>query len=383
MTRPMETVQRCARCVMSTGDPTVTIMPDGRCNYCHEYDLVMLPKWQPNETGARILERQLEELREATRDDEFQIALGLSGGIDSSYLAMKVKEWDLRVLAVHVDAGWDTPEALTNIEHLSENCGFHHIVVTPTWETIRRLQLAFFRSGVVNQDIPQDHAFFTGLYRTANKYRVRHVLSGSNIATEGVQSTSWGEDAMDSWFIRDIARRDGMYRFPGYPLIGFAEYNLINPKVRRMRVLAPLNLMPYSRRGAIAELAESVGFVDYGGKHAESYFTRFLQQHYMPTRFHIDKREGHLSSRVLSGELTRQEALQELSEPLYKDDMFRDDIRIISERLMISEDELLGFAQMDPHPTRRFLSQTGTKTVIRSVLHRLPGRRPIEPGVYR
>lgn len=325
-----------------------------------------------------MLQAQLTSLKEATKNDRYQIVLGLSGGIDSSYLALRAHEWDLRVLAVHVDAGWDTPEALANINLVIESCGFDYQVVTPNWETIRQLQLASFRSGLRNQDIPQDHAFFSGLYGIAHDNHVRNVLSGWNVATESIISKAWGEPAMDSWLVRDLARRHKIQLRDNYPLVGAYEYFVQNPYVRRMKVLTPLNLMPYSTLMALRYLSDEIGFTDYGSKHSESYLTRYIQSYYMPKRLGIDKRQAHLSSRVLSGEITRTEAIEALSLPPYDPQLFESDKAIIAERLEISLDELESFSSMGPNPTESIFTQAPLRRIIKSLqtkMEAVSGRR--------
>lgn len=372
------TVAVCTRCVMATSDPTVVIGQDGQCNYCTEFDELWLPRWQPDEIGEAILRQQLNLLRRSTASDRYQAVLGVSGGIDSSYLALKAAEWGLRVLAVHVDAGWDTPEALENVDSLISYCGFDYEVVTPRWETIRQLHLAFLRSGIANQDIPQDHAFFTGLYETAHKYRVRTVLSGFNISTEAIASKAWEEPAMDSWLIRHVAWRDGMRHLEEYPLTGLIDYYVRNPYIRKMTVLSPLNYQPYRIDDALAVLKSKTGFIDYGVKHSESFFTRFYQGRYMPERFGIDPRRAHLSNLIHSGEITRALALQKLEEPTYAPALREADTERVAGRLEISRAELESYVAMDPELKGRIISQALIRRPLKRLqvgVERLRGRR--------
>lgn len=350
---------------MDTSDPTVIIDESGQCNYCTEFDEIWLPRWHPDAIGEARLEEELERLRNSTKNNLYQVVLGISGGIDSSYLALKAKEWDLRVLAVHVDAGWDTPEALDNIRLLLAHCNFDYRVITPNWETIRKLQLAFLRSGIANQDIPQDHAFFTALYNIAQINGITHVLSGFNVASEAVSSRAWEESGIDSWLVRDVARKTGLHQLDGYPLTGLFEYYITNPIVRKMKVLSPLNFMPYSTSRALNELVTTLEFRDYGPKHSESYFTRFYQGRYMPERFGIDSRNANLSNRINSGEIDRQSALNTLSTPAYEADLLEADTAIVAEKLQISVDELEAYIQMPPGYTRRFASQASIRRALK------------------
>ncbi|MHB1140014.1 MAG: N-acetyl sugar amidotransferase, partial [Microthrixaceae bacterium] len=299
----------CTRCVMDTSDPDITFDAAGMCSHCQEFDEVTVHQWFPGPGGEQRLEKILEDVRAAGNGHEYDVVLGLSGGVDSSILALRAKDWDLRVLAVHIDAGWNTELAVNNIERILEHCEFDLHTIVLDWEDVRELQLSFLRSGLSNQDVPQDHAFFAGLYKDAAKRKIRYVLSGGNIATESVFPKNWHGSAMDLRTLKDVHRRYGTKKLKDYPTIGFLEYYLVNPYIRRVKVLRPLNYMPYDRVAAIAELEERIGFKDYGRKHGESQFTRFFQNYYLPHRYGYDKRRPHLSSMILSGQLTREAAL--------------------------------------------------------------------------
>jgi N-acetyl sugar amidotransferase len=324
---------------MDTTDSGITFDADGVCNHCREFDVYAASVWRPDERGERALADMVAAMKKAGEGKEYDCILGLSGGADSSYLALKMSQFGLRMLAVHVDAGWNSETAVHNIERLIEHCGLDLHTVVVNWDDMRDLQLAYFRSGIANQDVPQDHVFFSNLYHEAAKYRIKHVLSGGNIATEGIFPNTWHGDASDAWNLKAINRQFGSRKLTDYRTAGFLKRYVLYPYWYRMRVVRPLNLMPYERDAAIDELQRVVGYKPYGRKHGESHFTRFFQNHYLPTRFGYDKRRPHLASLIASRQMTRDEALAELDRPLYSADELQRDKEYVAKKLAISVDE--------------------------------------------
>lgn len=231
-------------------------------------------------------------------------------------LALRAHEWRLRPLVVHLDVGWNSEIAVQNVQGLVEACGYELHTQIIDWDVVRRLQLAYLRSGVSNQDVPQDHAFQAALYRCARENRVSCVLRGNSFATECV-AVNWHGPALDARNLRAIFAAHGEGTLDGFPLITFTEYYVTMPIVHRLRTVAPLDCVPYSREEAIAELSAKVGWRTYGRKHGESLWTRFFQNHYLPTRLGMDKRRPHYSGQIISGQLSRDEALRLMEEPLY------------------------------------------------------------------
>lgn len=330
--------QVCTFCVMDTSDPDIRFDEAGRCNHCRDFDGLRGTVWAPNDEGARRLSTIIEKVKAQGRRSEFDSILGLSGGIDSSYVALKAHEWGLRPLVVHVDAGWNSELAVQNIERIVKHCGYELHTHVVNWEDMRELQLSYLRAAVANQDVPQDHAFFAGLYHFATDAKVRYVLTGYNVATEGIFPSSWQGAAMDAKNLKAIQRTYGTQPLSDYPLISFSQYYFWYPIVKRMTPLQPLNLMPYSKEHAVAEL-EQIGWRAYPRKHGESIFTKFFQNHYLPTKFGYDKRRPHLSSLIASGSIGRERALELLDEPLYDDDELRRDRQYLCRKLRVSEAE--------------------------------------------
>ncbi|MEH8254250.1 N-acetyl sugar amidotransferase [Aeromonas veronii] len=334
------TYQMCTRCVMDTTDPQITFDEQGVCNHCHEFDNVTSKRWFPNEDGKRQLEQIFSKIKKERKNFEYDCILGLSGGLDSSYLALVMKEYAMRPLVVHVDAGWNSELAVYNIEKIVKYCGYDLHTHVMNWPEVRDLQLAYLKAGVANQDVVQDHAFFASLYHFAVDNKIDYVISGGNLATECVFPQSWHHAAMDAINLKAIHNKFGKLPLKDYKTISFLQYYLYYPFIKKMKSVRPLNYMPYTKKIALAELQEKVGYKPYGRKHGESRFTKFFQNHYLPTKFNMDKRKPHLSSMVLSGLMSREQALEELSKPLYDENELREDKHYIAKKLGITVEQL-------------------------------------------
>lgn len=327
----------CSYCVMDTSDPEIQFDSDGRCNHCREF----VALWEtrlPDEEGKRQLLAKVSQIQREGRGREYDCVIGLSGGVDSSYLAVKAVEWGLRPLVVHVDAGWNSELAVSNIETVVNHCGYELYTHVVDWQDMRELQLSYLRSGVANQDVPQDHAFFAGLYHFARKEKIKYVLSGGNIATEGIFPKAWLGPSMDAKNLLDIHRKFGNGKLYSYRTVSFAQAYFWYPLVLGIAPFSPLNYMDYVKDEAVKEL-ECIGWRRYPRKHGESAFTKFFQNYYLPTRFGYDKRRPHLSSLVAAGQMTREEALVHLAEPLYLADELKQDTEYFCRKLRISDAE--------------------------------------------
>lgn len=335
--------QVCTRCVMDTTDPEIIFDDHGVCNHCHEFDEVTSKRWFPDNEGEKRLATIVENIKAAGAGQEYDCIIGLSGGVDSSYLAVMIKDYGLRPLVVHVDAGWNSELAVYNIEQVVKYCGFDLHTHVMDWEEIRDLQLSYLKAGVANQDVAQDHAFFASLYHFAVKNKIKYVISGGNIATEGVFPSAWHHAAMDAVNLHAIHKKFGQKKLRHYKTISVYQYYLYYPFIYKMKTIRPLNFMDYDKQAALDFLKEEVGYKEYGRKHGESVFTKFFQNHYLPVKFGYDKRRMHFSSMILSGQMSREEALIELNNPLYDDRELKDDLAYIAKKLRISATELESF----------------------------------------
>ncbi|MCX7827730.1 MAG: N-acetyl sugar amidotransferase [Thermanaerothrix sp.] len=344
--------QVCKRCIMDTTDPEIVFDDNGYCNHCNNFfKNIKNIKWIPNHQGMQELNKIIDRIKSDCKNKQYDGIIGLSGGVDSSYLLCKLREWGLNPLAVHVDAGWNSELAVKNIELLCKNLGVDLDTIVINWDAMRRVQVAFLKSGIPNQDIPQDHAFFASLYHYAVKHRLLYVFSGSNYATESILPKAWGYDAMDSKYLKAIVQRFGDGNLSGFPLISFYQLHFYYPYIIGMKIIRPLNYIPYKKKDAIAEL-QKYGWSYYGAKHWESRFTKFFQGYYLPTRYGYDKRKAHLSSLIVSGEITREEALVEISKPPYPVEDVERDIEYLTKKLKISraEFEEMLYLPKDIHP---------------------------------
>lgn len=332
--------QQCSKCVMDTSDPLITFDDDGVCNHCSHFAAVTAQQWKPGADGEAYLHQYFEQAKRKTHKKEYDCIIGLSGGADSSYLALKVKEFGLRPLVVHIDAGWNSELAVSNIEKIVRYCDFELYTHVMDWEDMRRLQVALLRSGIPNQDMPQDHAFFANMYHFAVKNDIQLVLSGGNIATESVFPDAWHGSAMDAINLKAIYRRHGDGPLNRYRTVSFFDYYFWYPFIRRLTPFRPLDYMEYNKAAAMEELAEKTGWRPYDRKHGESVFTSFFQNYFLPERFGYDKRRPHLSSLIMSGQLSRGEAIQALAKPLYEPDELAEDKNYICKKLGISVDEM-------------------------------------------
>lgn len=379
MLAPDQPVRRCRFCIMDESEPGLAFDATGRCQLCVEMERSHGRTWFTDDAGASQLEQLLGSIARAGKGKEFDSILGLSGGLDSSYLALRVKEWGLRPLVVHVDGGWNSELAVANIQGIVDYCDWELHTTVINWEEMRDLQLAYLRAGVANQEVPQDHAFFAGLYEFATSSGIRHVLSGSNTATEGIYAGDWHWPAMDGVNLRAIHEAYGEGPLRDYPVVSPAKYMITYPFLRRMTPVRPLNLIPYDPDKAALELEEKVGWKSYPRKHGESFFTKFNHNYYLPARWGYDKRMLHLSSRIVSGQVTRAAALAEMStEPLYDSVELQHDTEYFKRKMRISDDEYQELLDAPLRSATEFKSWTRMRSLLKTTqdrIQRVTGRR--------
>jgi N-acetyl sugar amidotransferase len=336
--------QICTQCVMDSTDSGISFDEHGICSHCLKFETETRHRWFPNEEGQTRLRQMIDQIRARGRGKEYDCILGLSGGIDSSYMALKIKDWGLRPLVVHVDAGWNSELAVGNIEKIVKHCNYDLHTHVVDWEDMRDLQLSYLRSGISNQDVPQDHIFFSSLYHFAIANDIQYILSGGNIATEGIMADNWHEgSAMDSINLKAIHQRFGEKKLRSYKTISFGEYYVYYPLIKKMRTFRPLNFIPYNKKMAVNELRAAISWQDYGRKHGESLFTKVFQNDYLVRKYGYDKRKPHLSSLIVSGQMTRDEALKELARPLYDPEEREIDLDYFCKKLRISRADYEAF----------------------------------------
>jgi len=333
---------------MDTTDSAIVFNEHGVCDHCRDFYQNVEPNWHTDKRGRAQLAAIVGQVRAAGKGQDFDCILGLSGGLDSSYmLHLLVKEFGLRPLVFHVDGGWNSDLAVNNIQMLVEKLGLDLYTEVIDWEDMRDFQLAFFKSGISQIDIPQDHAFVATLYKFANKYGVKHIMNGGNISTECVRNPlEWLYYGTDMWLINDIRKQFCTRPLGNYPFSSVLFHKFYLRYIKRVQVVRPLNYMPYSKELAIATLRDEYGWRAYPQKHFESRFTKFFEGYWLPTRFGYDTRKVQYSSLILTGQMTRDEALAKLQVPAYDPNTIDDEFGYIAKKLGISVGELRQYHTM-------------------------------------
>lgn len=328
---------------MDTSDPSITFDEKGVCDYCNNFKSEISPNWNTNAQGAAELAVLAEKIKIEGKGKDFDCIIGLSGGLDSSYAVYVAKEkMGLRPLLFHVDAGWNTDQAVGNIEKLVDGLSLDLYTEVINWQEMKDLQVAFLRSQIADQDLPQDGAFFSGLYKFARQHRIKYVLTGANYSTECCREPEeWGGyPGIDKTLFKDIHRRFGQRKLETFPLVDIFVYKVFYQKVLGMQIVKPLNLVPYIKKDAEAELERRFGWKSFKHKHHESRFTRFYEDYWMPRKFGYHKRRAHFSSLILTGQMTREEALDRLSRPELDENFLKQEFEYVANKLDLTVQEL-------------------------------------------
>ena len=344
----------CTRCVMDTSDPEIEFDENGVCNHCKRAETLLGSRLEEYKTGQYALERLVPRIKAAGEGKEDDCVLGVSGGADSTYAAYIAKELGLRPLAVHFDNGWNSELAVKNIENTLKKLGIELYTHVVDWHEFRDLQLSFLKASVPDAEIPTDHAIWALLYQTAARFGVRYVISGTNITTESILPRSWTYYVTDWRYIKGLHRRFGtrsIKSYPRAPLSKFMQYVLL----RRIKTVSILNAVEYDKAEAVKVLEKELGWRNYGGKHHESIYTRFFQSYILPRKFGIDKRKAHLSSLIMSGQITREDALRELAHPIEAEERTTEDKEYVVKKLGLTEAE---FDALMDAPVRSYRDYT-------------------------
>lgn len=335
--------QICTKTIMDTSDPNITFNNLGESDYYTNYIDTILPNWNTNERGHEELMKIAQKIKKDGKNRDFDCIIGLSGGLDSSYVAYIVKEvMGLRPLLFHVDAGWNTDKAVSNIEKLCNGLKLDLYTDVINWEEMKDLQIAFLKSQIADQDLPQDYAFFSGLYKFARKNKIKYVLTGSNFSTECCREPEeWGGfPGIDTMLVKDIHSKFGKRTLKTFPLVDILTYKLYYKYIIGMQVFKPLNLVPFIKSDAEKLLIDKFGWEPFQHKHHESRFTRFYEDYWLPRKFGYQKRRAHFSSLILTGQMTRQQALSRVSKSELSDDFLEKEFEYVAEKLDLKVSEL-------------------------------------------
>lgn len=338
--------QICSNCVMDTTDSKIVFDEKGVCDFCNDYYENILPSWKQGAEGERELQEIAKKIRLAGKGKKYDCIIGMSGGVDSSYLCYVAKEiMHLRPLIYCVDTGWNLKVADENIKRIVETLNLDMYTEVVDWDEMKDLQLAFFKSQVPYQDLPQDHAIFAGLYNYAVKNNIKYVLTGANNATECIRPPVEWVYQNDIVLINDIHKKFGERPLKTFPKCGLLKSRLYYAYFKGMKRVAPLNYIEYDKEKVKRFLQDRFGWIAYENKHYENVFTRFYEGFYLPKKFGYDKRRVYFSNEVLAGTMTREEALEELAKDPYSYEQMMEDKAFIAEKLGISVAEFDGLIE--------------------------------------
>jgi N-acetyl sugar amidotransferase len=326
----------CTRCLMDTSDPEIVFDEQGVCNHCHDYDRLVAQKVLEGEAGQKYLENLVEKMKQDGHNKPYDCIIGVSGGVDSTYVAYLVKKMGLRPLAVHMDNGWDSELAVKNIEETLKRLGIDLYTEVLDWEEFKDIQVAMLKASTPDSEVPSDHAISAVLGNMADKLKVRYIISGANVRTETHLPRAWSYGHFDWKYIRSVHRQFGSRPLKSFPHIGFFTYYRRLLTHHRIDIL---NYIDYNKNEAMQILQNELGWRYYGGKHYESIYTRFYQGYILPSKFGFDKRRSHLSSLICSGEITREAALEELDKPTYAPAMQEEDREYVVKKLGLTDEQ--------------------------------------------
>ena len=335
--------QICTKTIMDTSDPNIIFNEQGESDYYVNYIKNILPNWHTDQKGSDELMKFAEQIKKEGKAKDFDCIIGLSGGLDSSYAAYVAKEiMGLRPLIFHVDAGWNTQQAVSNIEKIVNGLNLDLYTEVINWEEMKDLQVAFLKSQIADQDLPQDAAFFSGLYKFARKYKIKTILTGGNYSTECCREPQeWGGyPGIDTSLFNDIHKKFGKIKLKSFPLVDVLVYKLYYRYIYGMKVIKPLNYLPYIKKDAEYTLTLKYGWEPFQHKHHESRFTRFYEDFWLPKKFGYEKRRAHFSSLILTGQMTRDEALERISKPEMNDHFLKQEFEFVANKLDLTVAEL-------------------------------------------
>lgn len=335
--------QICTKTIFDTTDSNITFDKNGVSDYFHNFKNIIEPNWHTDERGHKKLMDISKKIKREGKGKDFDCIIGLSGGLDSSYVAyIAVEVMGLKPLLYHVDAGWNTDKAVSNIEKIVNGLDMDLYTDVINWEEMKDLQLSFLKSQIPDQDLPQDYAFFSSLYKFAKKNKIKYVLTGGNFSTECCREPKeWGAfPGIDKMLVKDIHKKFGKKKLKTFPLIDILVYKIYYQYILGMKIFKPLNFVPFIKKDAEILLKEKFDWESFPHKHHESRFTRFFEDFWLPRKFGFDRRKAHFSSLILTGQMTREEALNRISKPELSEEFLKQEFKYIAEKLDITVNQL-------------------------------------------
>lgn len=348
-------------------DSSIEYDEDGICNHCHTYSEAVKNRSVYLKEGLPGLEKIVSEIKKKGENKPYDCIIGLSGGVDSTYVAWVARKYGLRPLAVHVDNGWNSSLAVTNIQNVLQKLNIDLYTYVINWEEFKDLQLAYLKAGVVDIEALTDHAIISVLFKTAKENNIHYVLSGESVETEGVLPSSWVHNKSDHANILDIHKKFGKIPINSYPILNHWKH-LVQSFFFKIKYIPILDYIQYDKESAKSVIIKELSWKDYGGKHYESIFTRFYQSYILPTKFGIDKRKSHYSTLINAGQMTREEALELLKLPTDSIERIKDDKKFVVKKFGITEDEFDKIMLEQPVEHNKYDSIVNTYKILKELL---------------
>lgn len=332
-------IQICSKCVMDSTALEIQFDESGVCNFCKHYDDVLVNDLFSDKNGEEKLDSLIKEIKTKGKNRQYDCLIGLSGGVDSSYVAYLVKKkYGLRALAIHLDNGWNTELAVSNVENIVKKLDIDLQTHVLDWKEFKDIQRSFLKSSISNIEIPTDHAIWAILIKTAGKLGIPYIIAGNNVVTESIMPESWLYGSKDSRLIKSIHNKYGNVKMKSYPSLSTIDYiNFL--LIKGIRWVPILNYVPYVKSDAKQLLMDELDWRDYGGKHYESIFTRFFHAYYLPAKFGYDLRKSYMSALICSGQIDRKTALEEIAKPTAPKELLIQDKEYVIKKLGFSDEE--------------------------------------------
>lgn len=363
--------QACKRCVMNSDiDKDISFNEDGICNHCQRYKLLVSSRVFKDDEAKVALSNLVSMIQKAGDGKEYDCIIGVSGGVDSTYVAYLVKSLGLRPLAIHFDNGWNSELAVKNIEKVLNKLDIDLYTYVVDWEEFRDLQLSFLKASVPDGEIPTDHAITALLWQVAVKHKIKYILSGNNFTTEAMNIPGWAYGHSDWRYIKGVHKKYGAVKLKSYPHYNFF-YLFYVTFIKQIRTVSILNYIDYNKEKVMSLLENELDWIYYGGKHYESIYTRFFQGYILPKKFNIDKRYGHLSDLINAGQITKEDALLELDNPPCPEKMQLSDKEYVSKKLGLTPNEFDKIMQGNVKTFRDYKNAYDLVQFLRGLVNKL------------
>ncbi len=351
-------------------DKSIEFNEQGICNHCLRYDELLSSRVFKGQEASNELAKLVSKIKKTGEGKEYDCIVGVSGGVDSTYVAYLTKQLGLRPLAIHFDNGWNSELAVKNIERVLKKLNIDLVTYVIDWDEFKDLQLSFLKASTPDGEIPTDHAIYALLWREAIKHNIKHIISGMNFTTESISVPDWSYGHSDWRYIKSVHKQFGSVKLKTYPHYNFLYLFYVN-FIRRVRSVSILNYVDYNKDEVMALLQDKLGWVYYGGKHHESIYTRFYQGYILPKKFNVDKRYGHLSDLINAGQIEKEQALQEVKEEPYPVELQKQDIEYVGKKLGLSESEFSNIMQSKVKSYRDYPNSYEFVQFLRKLVNKL------------